>query len=134
MQTNCLLRTRRAIDDWCAVSLGRQAFAAEVQPEERMLAMCSILMSSSARTMLSSLAKVEVWAAVVLVVIPTALACGTVIVLVLAVDRKNRVQAIKALSPLVYGLTRQARTRTTRHLHLESDMPHGRGEVASGTP
>jgi uncharacterized protein YneF (UPF0154 family) len=57
--------------------------------------------------MLSSLARAEVWVAIVLVVVPTALVCGTVIVLVLAVERKDRVHAIKAMPPLVHALIRQ---------------------------
>jgi len=54
--------------------------------------------------MLSSLARAEVWAAIVLVAVSMALVCGTVIVLVLTVERRQRVQAIKALPPLVYAL------------------------------
>jgi hypothetical protein len=42
--------------------------------------------------MLNSLATADVWAVVVLVTAPTALVCGTVIVLVLAVGRKSRVE------------------------------------------
>lgn len=57
--------------------------------------------------MLSSLVRAEVWAVIVLVAVPMALMCGTVIVLVLTVERKRRVQAIKALPPLVYALARQ---------------------------
>jgi hypothetical protein len=75
--------------------------------------------------MLGSLANAEVWVAVALVVIPTALACGTVIVLILAVERKSRVQAIRALPPLVCGLARLARTRTIRHDHANYRNPRG---------
>lgn len=56
---------------------------------------------------LSSLGRAEVWVAIVLVAVPTALVCGTVIVLVLAVERKDRVHAIRALPPLVQALARR---------------------------
>jgi hypothetical protein len=76
--------------------------------------------------MLSSLATADVWAVVVLVTAPTALVCGTVIVLVLAVGRRNRVEVIKALPPLLHALASQA----------GSIGRHARGEIrrASGRP
>lgn len=77
--------------------------------------MSTTMPPTSAAVMLSSLARADVWAAVVLVAAPTALVCGTVIVLVLAVERKCRVEAIKALPPLVHALAHQVGIFSGRH-------------------
>lgn len=69
--------------------------------------MCATMSSTINGVMLSSPAWAEVWVVIVLVAVPTALVCGTVIILVLTVERKQRVQAIKALPPLVSALARQ---------------------------
>lgn len=69
--------------------------------------MYAITPSAIGAIVLSSLGRAEVWVAIVLVAVPTALVCGTVIVLVLAVERKDRVHAIRALPPLVQALVRQ---------------------------
>lgn len=68
--------------------------------------MCATRLATINANMLGSLAKAEVWVAIVLVAVPMALVCGTVIILVLTVERRYRVQAIKALTPLVHALAR----------------------------
>lgn len=75
--------------------------------------------------MLNSVAMPDVWAVVMLVTAPTALVCGTVIVLVLAVGRRDRVEVIKALPPLVHALARQL-GNIGRHARSESRRTSGR--------
>jgi predicted outer membrane lipoprotein len=53
---------------------------------------------------LSLAVKIEVWVALLLVGIPTALACATAIILALSVERRDRVEAIKALPALLNAL------------------------------
>lgn len=79
--------------------------------------MCVTTQPSSTVHMISSLAHAELWVAVVVVAIPTALACATAIVLLLAVERRDRVQAIRALPPLVHALARHAGGQGIRHAH-----------------
>jgi hypothetical protein len=70
--------------------------------------MCATIQSASTAAMIGSLTTLELWVAVVFVAIPTALACATAIVLVLTVERRDRLQAIQALPPLLYALARNA--------------------------
>lgn len=82
--------------------------------------MCATMLSTSTAVMLSSVSRTDAWAAVALVAAPTALLCGTVIVLVLAVERRHRVEAIKALPPLVDALARQLASFGGRHARAGS--------------
>jgi hypothetical protein len=63
--------------------------------------------------MAGSLVQAEAWVGMVLV-IPTAVVCATIIILVLAVERKDRVQAIKALPPIAIALGRSHRPCAVR--------------------
>jgi hypothetical protein len=100
----------------------------------RMLIMCETLPAAATASTLSSLAEAEVWVALMLVAIPTALTCATVIVLVLAVERRDRVQAVKALPPVVKALGIQAVSRMLRHGRVRSkqsiSVSHPQGERA----
>jgi len=58
----------------------------------------------------------HLWLAVAAAAVPCVLACITTIVLVLSVDRGNRVEAIKALPPVVTAISKTAVTvRRTGH-------------------
>ena len=78
--------------------------------------------------MLNTLATADVWAVIVLVTAPTALVCGTVIVLVLAVGRRHRVEVIKALPELVHALTCHVRN-IGRRPRGESRRTSGRAGI-----
>lgn len=74
--------------------------------------------------MLIQIPRAGVWVIIALASLPTALVCGTVIVLVLAVERGQRVEAIKALPPLVRGLAQHVhRFERKRHSHPIDDAP-----------
>ena len=90
--------------------------------------MCATMQPTSNAVMLSSLARGDLWAAVVLVAAPPALMCATVIVLVLAVERKRRVEAIKALPPVVDALARQVGSVRGRHARA-ADAPQGEAGI-----
>lgn len=75
--------------------------------------------------MLSAVAIANVWIVVTLVTAPIAMVCGTAIVLVLTVSRTDRLEAIKALPPLVHALGRQG-GNTERHGHSENRRTSGR--------
>ena len=94
--------------------------------------MCGTVLSTATAVMLGSLAEAEVWVALVLVVIPTALVCATVIILVLAVERRDRVLAIKALPAVVIALGRQAGSRVLRHARGGSGHARGPGLESAG--
>jgi len=58
----------------------------------------------------------HLWLAVAAAAVPCVLACITAIVLVLSVDRGNRVEAIKALPPVITAIGKTALTaRRTGH-------------------
>jgi hypothetical protein len=78
--------------------------------------------------MLSAVAIANVWVVVMLVTAPIAMVCGTVIVLVLAVSRRDRVEVIKALPPLVHALGRQV-GNTRRHGRSESRCTPGQAGI-----
>lgn len=75
---------------------------------------CATIQPASTAAMIGSLTTLELWIAVVFVAIPTALACATAIVLVLTVERRDRLQVIQALPPLLYALARNAESRKMR--------------------
>ena len=52
----------------------------------------------------------HLWLAVAAAAVPRVLACVTAIVLVLSVDRGNRVEAIKALPPVITAISKTALT------------------------
>lgn len=52
----------------------------------------------------------HLWLAVAAAAVPCVLACVTAIVLVLSVDRGNRVEAIKALPPVITAISKTALT------------------------
>lgn len=64
----------------------------------------------------------HLWLAVAAAAVPCALACVTAIVLVLSVDRGDRVEAIKALPPVITAISKTAFTAlaTRRSEHPRS--------------
>jgi hypothetical protein len=52
----------------------------------------------------------HLWLAVAAAAVPCVVACITAIVLVLSVDRGNRVEAIKALPPVINAISKTALT------------------------
>lgn len=81
-------------------------------------------MSSALRAVTAGpVGQAEVLVALLVVAVPTFLVCATVIILVVAVERKNRVQAIRALAPLVTALVRPLWRRVPR---ARSDQGKGR--------
>ena len=58
----------------------------------------------------------HLWLAVAAATVPCMLGCITAIVLVLSVDRGNRIDAIKALPPVIIAISKTALTiRRTEH-------------------
>ncbi len=55
----------------------------------------------------------HLWLAIAAAAVPCTLVCITAIVLVLAVDRGNRVEAIKALPPLITAISKTTLTALT---------------------
>lgn len=70
----------------------------------------------------------HLWLALAAVVVPVALVCATVVVLVLSVERGKRVDAIRALPPVVAAL-RGWSTRGTRSIERG---PRGAGVKPGG--
>lgn len=78
-----------------------------------MLIRRGIGLSATATTILSVTARTELWLALVLISIPTVLACATVIILALSVERRKRVEAIKVLPGVLNALTCSSASQAT---------------------
>jgi hypothetical protein len=77
----------------------------------------------------------HLWLALAAVAVPVALVCATVVVLVLSVERGKRVEAIRALPPVVVALrgrsTKGSATTAEETLSIEYEQS-GAGAKPSG--